>query len=454
MKRLRLAFWLLTAFFQKHLLLITVSFVLSAMSIALYINFSSEILSIFTTEEKRIGIDGTYTLTTLPENVISHITTSLLIQKDDGTYESRILEDFRHNTDYTKFTFRLREGLTYTDGTPFQSRDIPYIFRDVKVEYPDERTIIYTLKRPFPHFYSFLTNPIYSRRSQRGVEGEYLITSVKYSPTRDFIESLALSPLVATKPKLLYRFYRNETDLITAFKLDEIDSFTTTSELAYRNLITWPNVKGSQTSTYNQIVSVFFNTRNPPLDDRDFRTAILSSFPTRDLQAKGTLAVSPISPLSWLYDSTLERAPENPVIGKSILANFFESTPSANLRIVTSFDFLDIAGILKDIITSTGGTATVDVSGARTGDDFDMLVGLWNIPSDINQYFVWHSSQKDKNNITGYSNPRVDKLLEDFRATDSATMQKKLMSDFQRQIAQDVPAAFLYYPYIYTISRK
>jgi ABC-type transport system substrate-binding protein len=79
---------------------------------------------------------------------------------------------------------------------------------------------------------------------------------------------------------------------------------------------------------------------------------------------------------------------------------------------------------------------------------------MWNIPSDVNQYFVWHSSQKTKSNITQYENQKVDKLLEEFRATDSASLQRKDMSDFQNKIVSDSPAIFLYYPYIYTIKRK
>jgi ABC-type transport system substrate-binding protein len=96
----------------------------------------------------------------------------------------------------------------------------------------------------------------------------------------------------------------------------------------------------------------------------------------------------------------------------------------------------------------------VDIQGLQQGERSDMTLGMWNIPEDVNQYFVWHSSQKARSNITQYDNKKVDKLLEDFRATDSATLQRKLLVDFQKKVVEDSPAVFLYYPHIFTIARK
>jgi ABC-type transport system substrate-binding protein len=79
---------------------------------------------------------------------------------------------------------------------------------------------------------------------------------------------------------------------------------------------------------------------------------------------------------------------------------------------------------------------------------------LWKIPSEAKQYFVWHSAQDSNTNITRYSNKKTDKVLEDYRATDEAKLQQKLMIDFQKKIARDVPAAMLYYPFEYTIVRE
>ena len=51
-------------------------------------------------------------------------------------------------------------------------------------------------------------------------------------------------------------------------------------------------------------------------------------------------------------------------------------------------------------------------------------------------------------------NVRIDKLLEDGRKYINPTDRKKEYLDFQKIMADELPAAFLYYPYGYTVSRR
>jgi peptide/nickel transport system substrate-binding protein len=80
-------------------------------------------------------------------------------------------------------------------------------------------------------------------------------------------------------------------------------------------------------------------------------------------------------------------------------------------------------------------------------------LAFWKIPLDPDQYFFWHSTQKDTN-ITNYKNVKIDKLLEDGRSSIFPSDRKKYYIEFQKIIAEDIPAIFLYYPYTYTIERK
>jgi DNA segregation ATPase FtsK/SpoIIIE-like protein len=64
------------------------------------------------------------------------------------------------------------------------------------------------------------------------------------------------------------------------------------------------------------------------------------------------------------------------------------------------------------------------------------------------------TNSKQANNITGYENKRIDKLLEDGRKTISQTERKKIYDDLQKYLLADAPAAFLYFPYEYTVTRK
>jgi len=85
--------------------------------------------------------------------------------------------------------------------------------------------------------------------------------------------------------------------------------------------------------------------------------------------------------------------------------------------------------------------------------DFQAFLAIFDIPDDPDQYSIWHSTQTSTN-ITRYEDPRVDKLLEDGRSQIDLESRKKIYLDFQRFLVEDSPAAFLYYPTIYSISRK
>ena len=48
--------------------------------------------------------------------------------------------------------------------------------------------------------------------------------------------------------------------------------------------------------------------------------------------------------------------------------------------------------------------------------NYQALLAIFDAPDDPDQYSIWHSTQV-QTNITHYSNPRIDKLLEDGRTT-------------------------------------
>ena len=71
-----------------------------------------------------------------------------------------------------------------------------------------------------------------------------------------------------------------------------------------------------------------------------------------------------------------------------------------------------------------------------------MVIGL-----DPDSYSIWHSSQYPRGfNFVGYTNPKVDKLLEKGRTTLNKSKRKKIYQTIYQDIANDVPYLFLYFP--------
>lgn len=444
------------AFFEKYLLIISISFFITSFGFAIYVLFSKDILRIFDTGKVVIGVHGKITLETLPDVILDEITVPLFRRDpSDGSFTSDIIDKWERNSDFTKFTFHLREGLTYTDGTPFTSADIRFVFKDVVPDRPDSLTITYTLNKPFPQFLTYLSKPIYTVIPFRGIKGNYIIKDVKYTADKDSISKITLAPLKLNTSQRIYKIYKSESEMASAYKLFEIDAFTTTSKSASENFQNWPRTLVTVSADYDKLLTLFFNNDHLFLKEKDVRYAILGSIPISELRSNGTLAVSPVSATSHLYDPSIPRIPENPELDRDILKKYFsEATESAKFKLSTSLPFLNLAHTIQGIIQGAGGEVTIDINGLQQGDTTDLILGFWDIPLEVNQYYVWHSSQIGKSNISGYNNQKVDKLLEDFRASDSVEIQKQIMSDFQHKLADDIPAAFLYYPSLYTIERK
>lgn len=446
---------MVTAYVQKHVWFLLSSFVITILCVSAYLFFANIILTSLANPVMTIGITGVTSTVTLPTEVVSKVTTSLLYRQADGTYASKLLDSWSHDDTYTRYTLTLKPGLFYTDKTPFTSSTIPFNIRDVKVDTTDPLKLVFILEKPFVHFYDYLTKPVIAHYPIRAIAGDYIVSSARKNKTNDTWTEIKLVPVEHGKPNIHYRIYKSESDLITAFKLREIDEFSTSNETAFTNFSNWPGTTAVKDSAYSRVATLFFNTSNSLLKERDLREAIYGSLSVEELQKLGNLAVSPLSPYSSFYDKSLTHIPENPDVYRSILKRYFKDASSeASFTINTSVDFLPVANMVKDIIQGAGGDASLDLTGLSRGGKFQLLIGLWNIPSEPNQYYVWHSSQKGKGNISEYANPKVDKLLEDFRATSEAELQKKYMVDFQKRFARDLPAAMLYYPYRYTISRK
>ena len=116
--------------------------------------------------------------------------------------------------------------------------------------------------------------------------------------------------------------------------------------------------------------------------------------------------------------------------------------------------FWQAVGVKVDLDIINGGKISRDIIKPRSYQAllFGIIVG-----SNPDPYPFWHSSQiQDPGlNLALYANRNVDTLLEEARkAADEATRQEKYRS-FEKAVAADFPAIFLYNPtYTYVTDKK
>jgi peptide/nickel transport system substrate-binding protein/microcin C transport system substrate-binding protein len=78
---------------------------------------------------------------------------------------------------------------------------------------------------------------------------------------------------------------------------------------------------------------------------------------------------------------------------------------------------------------------------------FDAVTLGWSVNSlEPDPKQIWHSASipSPGSNFIGYSNPKVDKLIDEMRATMDKTKRTKMLQQIHEMIAEDAPYAFMF----------
>jgi peptide/nickel transport system substrate-binding protein len=306
----------------------------------------------------------------------------------------------------------------------------------------DDKKIKFILKEPFSPFPVIVSRPVF-KKGLVGT-GDYKLKRVKKNG--QIVEKIVLTP-VANKnmSKFIFRFYPTEAAARTAFKLGEVDVIKEISDSA--ELKEWKKVKVEQKIKYNRVVAVFFDTQNPKLADKTTRQALAYAIEKR-WQPR---ALNPINPQSWAFNPTVKKYEFDLAHAQKLLAeNEEQDEPLKEIELATIPSLFPMAEEIKKDWQKLGIETKIK-SITTLNEGFEALLISQEIPSDPDQYVLWHSTQKS--NITGYKSPKIDKLLEEGRKTQDQEKRKEIYRDFQRFLVEDTPAVFLFHPTLYTICR-
>lgn len=445
--RRRLIFWLLKAYLRKWGRTMLVFFILGLVGffalryVVTILPSSFPFLSHRTT-----GLMGAYTINNLPQEVLDKVSRGLTYTSDDGTVKPDVALAWKIDEDGKRYTFFLKKNIYFSDGTHLTSKEINYNFTDAKVEKPSEYVIIFTLKDPYSPFPVTLSRPIF-KKGFIGV-GTYKVKNLKLNG--DFVSSIDLVDVKNPSIILKYIFYPTEDALKIAFSLGEISQAIGIHDLSIggSNFSKFKSLQAEKKLNQKQLVTLFYNTKDPILSDKKIREALSYSINDNFLQGKRNQG--PFSPNSWAnanisqYNQDIDHAKE--------LLKGSSATQSGKLKfkVKTLSQYEPIAKTLK----SDFNKINIDLEIEKVNsipDNFQIFLGDFNLPKDPDQYLIWHSDQE--NNITNYKNLRIDKLLEDGRKTTDINERKKIYADFQKYLLDDAPASFLYLPYTYELKR-
>ena len=259
----------------------------------------------------------------------------LLSATPTGEYTPTLAEDYTISPDGRVYTFTLRKGITFHDGTPVTADDVLYTIQKtqdpalkspqranwdgVVVEKVDDRTITFTLKSAYAPFLENLTLGIIPKhlwqnisddempfsnlntspvgagpfevesisRTSSGIPASYELSSFgNYALGRPFLNNITL------------RFYQSEDTLTNALKNGTVEAASSLSPTSLEELKGFPVLR----SPLNRIFGVFFNqNQSEILRDKAVRQALSDAIDRRDLVEKvlggyGTPLAGPVPP--------------------------------------------------------------------------------------------------------------------------------------------------------------
>ena len=390
----------------------------------------------------RIGVIGKYKTNDLPINIQGQITRGITKIGEDGTPLPDLAESWDVRDEAKTWVFNLASGIVWHDKTRLNSQNVLYEFEDVIIETPQENQIIFKLKESYSPFPSVLAKPVF-RKGLIGT-GDWQVD--KISLVSDYVEKLTL--VNKAKEKKTYKFYPSTENAKLAFKLGEVDEIHNLFDPAPFDK--WTSVDLTSDVNKNQVVTLFFNTESASFTEKSFRQALAYAI---DKDKFGDRAVGPISPLSWAYNPQVKPYTYDTERAGELLGTLPEnSSGQVEINLVTPSTLLKVAEQIAKDWEAVGIKVHIQVS-SIIPEDFQVYLTIYDIPSDPDQYPIWHSTQKGTN-ISRFASPRIDKILEDGRVETDIEERKKIYLDFQRFLLEDVPAIFLYHPTYYSVARR
>ncbi|MGE5541169.1 MAG: peptide ABC transporter substrate-binding protein [Bacillota bacterium] len=421
-----------------------------------------------------------------------------------------LAESYEISPDGKTYTFTLRKGLKFTDGSPITADDVVFTvtkaqdpalkspelanWANIRVEALDAQTVRFTLPKAYAAFLEDTTLGILPSRLWKNVPDEQfpfdkrMVVPVGDGPfkvsrvIRDRNGIITGYDLVANRSYALgrpyldairLRFYDTTDELSSAYKHGTVDS-------AYGI-----PAKGALTAPYSRVFGVFFNqSQNKALSQLAVRKA-LSIAIDRDhivnnvLGGYATPLMGPVPPGSGIKSPVLEYD-DRLAAARKVLTDagwtFDEEAGTwKNAKLSLTLDPIVITTSNVPELKTLASSVETDweALGVETSLEFSDPSALATsvirprnyaalyfgmvIGHDQDLFAFWDSSQKNDPglNIALYTNKSVDQLLEKARQESDPAARTTDLQKASDLIAADYPAAFTHAPeFIYALPQS
>ena len=397
-----------------------------------------------------------------------------------GAIVPALAESWETSEDGLTWTFHLREGVKFHDGTDLTVDDViakferamdpesghtnpGYYAAIASVEAPDARTVVFRLSQPSRGLLYNLARPdsiVYpaakadTQRSQPIGTGPFRFVS--YTEGSEVVlerfDDYYLEG-VQYLDRAVFRIIGDPNTRFAALQAGDIDLIGVALQPEqYLQLAGNPELKGSEGTATTEI-TVAMNNSRAPFDDPRVRQAITMAIDKRQIVegamfGLGTIIGSHMSPAEPYYVDLSDTYPYDPERARELLAEAgYADGLTFSFELPEPYNIERRSGeVIAQQLRAVGITAELSVVEWGTwiqrillGGDYDMTIIGHSEPRDINVYanpgYYYH-----------YDNPRVRELLEEAEAATSAEAETAAYQEIATIIANDAVNVWLFSP--------
>lgn len=456
-----------------------------------------------------------YTPTNPTEDLVASIIFSGLTQNTSNrNVRGNLAESWEISQDKKNYTFKLKNGIYWHDGERLDSSDVLFTFqtiqnpdansprmatwRDVKIEAPDERTVVFSLPSPLASFIYLTDVPIIPEHILKEVDagdlrsaefslkpigsGPYVFSELKQIRDIEQVHLKANERYHAGRPyieEVIVKSFPNYGALTNAYNQRDVMSVSRVRPSDIERPGHLPEIKVNNL-VIPEFDVLFYNLRAEHTKEKVLRESISLSIDkekiVKEIYGGEAVAIhSAILPGYIGYNSklrqefNLDSARKKLIDGGYTLSaegNLQKNNEDVILRLITTDEDgkRKKAELLAKMIGELGISVNVESYPLNTyieemirPRNFDLLLVTKNLGADSDIYTFYHANMENDPglNLSGIKSREIDKYLEEARMSHDPKFRSTRYSEISRLINEAAVATFLSWPsYLYGVSSE
>jgi peptide/nickel transport system substrate-binding protein len=438
------------------------------------------------------------------QTVAGKIYEGLLRYDHELTPMPGLAESWEVSPDGLTYTFKLRDGVKWHDGTPFTAKDVVFStktflpevhpraranFSHVEsIEAPDDRTVVFKLKQPFPAFlkaFEVSSAPMMPAHVYEGTDYKQNpknATPIGTGPFK-FEEWVKGSHIHLVKNEdyylegkpyldgIYFRVIPDAASRALALETGEVDisQYNDVEPFDVPRLKELPHL-AMTTKGYEFVAPLSWieiNTREAPLDDKRFRQALAHGLDREFIRDRiwfglGRVATGPVNSVTPHYEPDVPKYEYDPEKAEALLDEMGLEPNGDDVRAeitLMPMPYGETWSRLGEYIRQAWGKIGVKVNLESTDvAGWVQKVSNWDYRTTHNfvyQYgdpslgvartYISDNIRKGVmfSNTMGYSNPRVDELFAKAAVENDTARRDEQFSEAQKILVEDLPVIWL-----------